>query len=192
MGLNPSGEYALLLSPGKYKLRVKGNPEQMVCTALRWKKFPVSKNYSCVELVVHMPHSHSNHMSVSGRPIFNVHALWFLTGLPCFACRISKSLTLFSGGFLEWEKWPEMIANWTRSLMLLLDDEDGECPAEEVIKFQEKNGHFGMSTAPRTPRPKHVKFKVGQVIRHKLWNYRGVIIGWDEKLKACLVVYSFL
>ena len=84
----------------------------------------------------------------------------------------------------EWQKWPEIIANWTHSLMLLLDDEDGECPAEEVIKFQDKNGHFGSSTVPRTPRPKEIKFQVGQVIRHKLWNYRGVIIGWDEKLKV--------
>ena len=73
--------------------------------------------------------------------------------------------------------------------MLLLDDEDGECPAEEVIKFQDKNGHFGSSTVPRTPRPKEIKFQVGQVIRHKLWNYRGVIIGWDEKLKVWLVVW---
>ena len=85
-----------------------------------------------------------------------------------------------------------MIANWTRSLMLYLDDEDGECPAEEVIKFQEKSGQFGMSTVPRTPRPKHVKFKVGQVIRHKLWNYRGVIIGWDQKMKVLTATVSWL
>ncbi|XP_073244959.1 F-box only protein 21-like [Porites lutea] len=98
--------------------------------------------------------------------------------------QFSKSFTLFGGGILEWQKWPEVIANWTRSMLLFLDVEDGECPAEEVIKFVEKNGHFGMSTVPRSPRPKHIKFKVGQVIRHKLWNYRGVIIGWDEKMKA--------
>lgn len=109
-----------------------------------------------------------------------------------FAYRISKSLTLFSGGILEWEKWPEKIANWTRSLILFLDDDDGECPAEEVIKFQDKNGHFGTSTVPRTPRPKHIKFKVGQVIRHKLWNYRGVIIGWDEKMKVRVLAHSVL
>lgn len=99
--------------------------------------------------------------------------------------QFSKSLSLFSGGYiLEWDKWQGMLVNWTHSWLSFLDDEEGECPAEEVIKFQEKNGHFAMSTVPRTPRPKHVKFHVGQVIRHKLWNYRGVIIGWDEKLKA--------
>lgn len=99
--------------------------------------------------------------------------------------QLSKPLTLFSSGYiLDWNKWQEMVVNWTQSMINILQDEDGECPAEEVIKFQEKNGHFGMSTVPHTPRPKHVKFHVGQVIRHKLWNYRGVIIGWDEKLKA--------
>lgn len=99
--------------------------------------------------------------------------------------QLSKPLTLFSSGYiLDWNTWQEMVVNWTQSMINILQDEDGECPAEEVIKFQEKNGHFGMSTVPRTPRPKHVKFHVGQVIRHKLWNYRGVIIGWDEKLKA--------
>ena len=83
----------------------------------------------------------------------------------------------------EWQKWPEKISKWMRALILLLEDDDeGECPAEEVIKFQAKNGYFGMSTVPRTPRPKHIQFHVGQVIRHKLWNYRGVIIGWDETM----------
>ena len=102
--------------------------------------------------------------------------------------RFSRSLSLFSGGYiLEWDKWQGMLVNLTRSWISFLDDEEGECPAEEVIKFQEKNGHFAMSTVPRTPRPKHVKFQVGQVIRHKLWNYRGVIIGWDEKLKVHII-----
>lgn len=106
------------------------------------------------------------------------------------AFRLSKPLNLFSGGYiLDWNKWHDMVVNWTRSMINFLQDEDGECPAEEVFKFQEKNGHFGMSTVPRTPRPKHVKFHVGQVIRHKLWNYRGVIIGWDEKLKVYVTVY---
>lgn len=98
--------------------------------------------------------------------------------------QISKSFTIFSGSMFEWQKWPEKIVNWISSLRLLLEDDDGECPAEEVIKFQAKNGYFGMSTVPRTPRPKHIKFYVGQVIRHKLWNYRGVIIGWDETMTA--------
>ena len=26
--------------------------------------------------------------------------------------------------------------------------------------------------------------RVGQVVKHKRWGYRGVIIGWDEKARA--------
>uniref|UniRef100_T1JPD8 Hemimethylated DNA-binding domain-containing protein n=1 Tax=Strigamia maritima TaxID=126957 RepID=T1JPD8_STRMM len=36
----------------------------------------------------------------------------------------------------------------------------------------------------RSPRGKNVHFRVGQVIRHKLGNYNGVIIGWDAEAKA--------
>uniref|UniRef100_A0A1I8B6Q8 YccV-like domain-containing protein n=1 Tax=Meloidogyne hapla TaxID=6305 RepID=A0A1I8B6Q8_MELHA len=46
------------------------------------------------------------------------------------------------------------------------------------------NGLFGGSNEPRHPRPPHIKYKVGQVVKHKLHNYRGVIVGWDEKVKA--------
>lgn len=40
------------------------------------------------------------------------------------------------------------------------------------------------SPEPRTPRPPEVKYRIGQVIRHKKWGYRGVIIGWDPKLRV--------
>jgi hypothetical protein len=40
------------------------------------------------------------------------------------------------------------------------------------------------STKPRFPRPPHVKYRVGQVIKHKKWGYRGVIIGWDPVTKV--------
>ena len=40
------------------------------------------------------------------------------------------------------------------------------------------------STEPRDPRPPSVKYRVGQVIKHKLWGYRGIIIGWDEVAKV--------
>ena len=29
-----------------------------------------------------------------------------------------------------------------------------------------------------------VKFRIGQVIKHKRFKYRGVIVGWDETTKA--------
>ena len=45
------------------------------------------------------------------------------------------------------------------------------------------------STEPRTQRSTEVKFRVGQVIKHKRWGYRGVIVGWDPVAK---VIYVFL
>ncbi|KAI3421045.1 hypothetical protein GPALN_014672 [Globodera pallida] len=43
---------------------------------------------------------------------------------------------------------------------------------------------FGASSEPRHPRPPHIKYRVGQVVKHRIHNYRGVIIAWDEKAKA--------
>lgn len=51
--------------------------------------------------------------------------------------------------------------------------------------------HFSLLHVPtigsaevRSPRPDSVKFRVGQVIRHKQFGYRGVIIGWDAVAKV--------
>lgn len=40
------------------------------------------------------------------------------------------------------------------------------------------------SLLPRDPRPPYIKFRVGDVIKHRIHGYRGVIIGWDEKAVA--------
>jgi len=40
------------------------------------------------------------------------------------------------------------------------------------------------SAEVRSPRPSHVKYHVGQVVRHKRFGYRGVIIGWDSVAKV--------
>lgn len=60
---------------------------------------------------------------------------------------------------------------------------DGECPAREVMLYNEPKGYFSGSPEPKIER-KDVKFRVGQVIKHKKFGYRGVIIGWDYKAKA--------
>ena len=59
----------------------------------------------------------------------------------------------------------------------------GECPAKEVMKFNEPNGYFAGSPLPKNTRG-DVKYRVGQIIKHKKFGYRGVIIGWDYKAKA--------
>jgi len=55
-----------------------------------------------------------------------------------------------------------------------------ESPATEVYYIREKYGYFATSPSIRSPRSEYVKYRVGQVIRHKLYGYRAVIIGWDE------------
>jgi len=92
--------------------------------------------------------------------------------------------------WLRVEPW----RNWCKRLLTLrmqdlFDplghmDPLGECPAVEVFKFRDKDGFFGQSPEPRDARPPHVNFRVGQVVKHKRWGYRGVIIGWDETARA--------
>jgi len=54
----------------------------------------------------------------------------------------------------------------------------------QVLKYREREGHFAKSASVRDPKPPHVKLRVGQVVKHKLWGYHGVVIGWDEKANA--------
>ena len=65
----------------------------------------------------------------------------------------------------------------------------GECVAKEVFLYKEPAGYFSTSPKPRAPRPPKVAYRVGQVIKHKKWGYRGVIVGWDEKAKVCTTAY---
>ncbi len=64
------------------------------------------------------------------------------------------------------------------------DDPLGESPAFEVLRHREKDGHFGQSAEVRDPKSPRVRLRVGQVVKHKLWGYHGVIIGWDEEARA--------
>ncbi|OZC07770.1 hemimethylated DNA binding domain protein [Onchocerca flexuosa] len=62
-----------------------------------------------------------------------------------------------------------------------------EAKVDEVIDVSEdekETKYFGGSLEPRDPRPPYVKYRVGDVVRHKIHGYRGVIIGWDEKAIA--------
>lgn len=91
--------------------------------------------------------------------------------------------------YLDWESWKSsFLQKYPESYSDLysvdFDDPYGESPAVEVMKYRQKDGHFGLSPEPRSIRPPHVKFRVGQVIVHQVWGYRGVIVGWDEKAKA--------
>lgn len=88
----------------------------------------------------------------------------------------------------SWRKWClAMVQRATNQNAIPPDDNNdplGESPALEVIEFRDPKGYFSGSPRPRSPRPSSVKYRIGQVIKHKRWGYRGIIIGWDPTAKA--------
>lgn len=102
--------------------------------------------------------------------------------------RLLKSVTNFRYKYLSLSSWHHWCTNlwqkvdgWRSGQQTFFSDDDelGESPAIEVIHHRSPEGYFATSTNKRSPRPPEVKYRVGQVIRHKIWGYRGVIIGWD-------------
>lgn len=65
-----------------------------------------------------------------------------------------------------------------------LASEDAALHRRVIAKLPDSE-HFAKSTEPRArgPHPE-VMFEVGQVVRHKIWGYIAVIVGWDEYCKA--------
>ena len=53
-------------------------------------------------------------------------------------------------------------------------------PAREVEEYLLREVYFGQSKTVRNMRPPGVAYSVGQVIRHRVDGYFGVIIGWDK------------
>lgn len=86
----------------------------------------------------------------------------------------------------SWKAWFAKLLNikqYPSETAYFVDDE-GQSPALEVLQYKQKEGYFAFSQEPRVLRHPDVKFRVGQVIKHKKWNYKGVIVGWDEKARA--------
>lgn len=67
---------------------------------------------------------------------------------------------------------------------LALKDDLGESSAMEVMQFRIDQGYFASSKHLRFPKTDDILFCVGQIVRHKLLGYRGVIVGWDPVAKA--------
>ncbi|KAL5010203.1 hypothetical protein ScPMuIL_012508 [Solemya velum] len=87
----------------------------------------------------------------------------------------------------SWQKWCfDILSNLQDkgSIYTGQDDMNGESPAIEVLRYKDPKGYFAGSVEPRSPRPPEVKYRIGQVIKHKTWGYRGVIVGWDLVAKA--------
>ncbi|KAK6171209.1 hypothetical protein SNE40_019447 [Patella caerulea] len=99
----------------------------------------------------------------------------------------------FKNRYFSWQSWQKWCLKVLDKINAKSDqrpdytgkhEPNGESPAYEVMKFKDPKGYFSSSPSPRSPRSLNVKFRVGQVIRHKIWGYRGVIIGWDTEAKA--------
>ena len=68
----------------------------------------------------------------------------------------------------SWRRWCfRLMSSRLQDLLDPFTDPMGECPAVEVFRFRDKDGHFGQSPEPRDVRPPHVQYRVGQVIKHK-------------------------
>jgi hemimethylated DNA binding protein len=107
--------------------------------------------------------------------------------------QIIHTVSFYTNEYLSWEKWGrwclELVDNVRVQLLQrqrqdYVTTDEGESPAVEVIKYRHPEGYFASSTKARVPRPVHVKYHVGQVVRHKKFGYRGVIIGWDAVAQA--------
>ena len=64
--------------------------------------------------------------------------------------------------------------------------------AKEVEDYLFKEVYFTHSKEPRTVRPRGLAFHVGQVVRHKMDNYHGVIVGWDTIAKVTITCAEFI
>ena len=54
-----------------------------------------------------------------------------------------------------------------------------------IFLGEKQKAEFASSTVPRTNRSNpDIKFRIGQVIKHKLWGYKAVIVGWDQQTNA--------
>ncbi|KAF8782918.1 uncharacterized protein LOC129963403 isoform X1 [Argiope bruennichi] len=91
---------------------------------------------------------------------------------------------------ISWNSWKSWLITFLGmdhmfpTVMTESDPDEGESPAIEVMRYKHKHGYFSFSPEPRNSRPPNVMFRVGQVVMHKKWKYRGVIVGWDEVAKA--------
>jgi len=108
--------------------------------------------------------------------------------------RIISTFYSFKHKYLSvpsWKRWCVSLIKKVDSLRAgkiwthMGDEEDmGESPARELRAARHPQGHFATSTKVRSMRPPGVKYRVGQVIRHKTWGYKGVIVGWDLEADA--------
>jgi heat shock protein HspQ len=62
--------------------------------------------------------------------------------------------------------------------------DDLHSPAVEVLQYRERAGYFATSLDVRNERPLHLRYRIGQVVKHRTLGYKGVIVGWDLQAKV--------
>ncbi|XP_069462390.1 uncharacterized protein [Ambystoma mexicanum] len=89
----------------------------------------------------------------------------------------------FKQSYMSLDAWLDQAKIWKAKARAwyIADPLQSENPSSEG---DEDNYYFAESNEIRSPKPKVVKFSVGQVIVHRIFGYSGVIIGWDVKAKA--------
>jgi hypothetical protein len=61
---------------------------------------------------------------------------------------------------------------------------ENESPAIEVLQYRQKAGYFAASVDVRNERPLHLRYRIGQVVKHRTLGYKGVVVGWDLQAKV--------
>lgn len=91
--------------------------------------------------------------------------------------------------YLNTTVWIDWISSWMAKLPLLgAEEELDEMPTYimelEILMRNNDFGYFADSKVPRTPRPEYVLHRVGEVVIEAQNHMVGVIVGWDEGLRA--------
>ncbi|XP_066556424.1 uncharacterized protein LOC136747491 [Amia ocellicauda] len=90
--------------------------------------------------------------------------------------------------YLNVSVWKEWLKQWLDTLIPIPSgqqvDGEGQSPALEVLLYSNDQGYFGASKEVRSPRPDTVLYRVGQVVVDRGNKMVGVIVSWDEKMKA--------
>ena len=131
--------------------------------------------------------------------VLSSHYLWHLAG-PGDSVRLVRStVRSVRSVILEISDWVEWLDDLATSLEV---DTGGEEREEEeegtrmVIGLQDSSGrivnateeleYFASSTKPRRKHPAEILFRVGEIVFHREYEVRGVVLGWDKEAKAPL------
>ncbi|KAA0707229.1 hypothetical protein E1301_Tti002550 [Triplophysa tibetana] len=103
--------------------------------------------------------------------------------------RILDTWVLLRENYLNTAAWVDWLNSWIPKLLSFEEDVDLQQTMEEALRIElfmhdNEHGYFAVSKEPRSPRPSYVFHRVGQVVIEKQNGMMGVIVGWDEGLRA--------